>query len=223
MNARLVTAYVPIPGHPRSAQEYGALGEKLGGVPVRKKCFYNTPNQLWLTKYVAKLPFKPSISRGDNPAKNTLLYHAVNHQKSTWLVEAAKAYPDADWLCWVDYGVFHQEGINNQVIYEMFEKLEKTPNDKIYAPGCWDKPLAVEASYPCWRFCGSVIAVPRKLVDAFDYGCRVAARKHISSTKNIEFEVNTYARVEHTGKLPFHIYRADHNATLFTEFPDAVQ
>jgi hypothetical protein len=221
MNARLVTAYVPIPGYPcRTPKEYGELGEKLSGVPVRKKAFYNKPNELWLTKYIAGLPFKPNISRGDYPEKNTLLYHAVNHQKSTWLVQAADAHPDADWLVWVDYGIFSQPNISNQIICEMFDRVERTNDQAIYAPGCWDKPLAIEASYPCWRFCGSVIAVPRKLVDAFDYGCRVAARKHISSTKNVCWEINTWAKLEATGKLPFHWYKADHNATQFTSFPD---
>ena len=45
MRAKLVTAYVPIADHPRSAREYGELGERLGGVPVPKKAFYDqVPN-----------------------------------------------------------------------------------------------------------------------------------------------------------------------------------
>lgn len=220
MKTRLVTGYVPIPNHPRTAKEYGDLGEKLGGVPVRKKCFYNKLDDLWLTKYIHMLPFVPRASEGDNPAKNSLAYHAVNHQKTTWLVQAADEYPDDDWLVWVDYGVFSQPGISSQVIYEMFERLEGTPDTCIYAPGCWDKPGVIEAAYPCWRFCGSVLAVPRKMVDQLDFECRVAARKHISSTKNIEWETNTLARVEAKTKLPFRVYKADHNATLFTAFPE---
>ena len=212
MNSRLVTAYVPIPGHPRSAVEYGSLGEKLGGVPVRKAAFYDTPDKMWLTKYVSKLPFKPAISRGDNEKKNTLLYHSVNHQKSTWLVQAADKYPDADVLVWVDYGIFHLPGVSNQSITEFMGRVD---DKAIYAPGCWDRPQVVEAAYPCWRFCGSVLAVPRRLVDQFDFACRVAARQHISATKNVEWEVNTWARVEAAGKLPFQWYKADHDASLF--------
>lgn len=213
MKAKIVTGYCPIPGHPRTAQEYGALGEKLSGVPVRKKAFYCKPEELWLSKYIVKLPFMPVPSRGDNARKNSILYHAVNHQKSTWLVQAANEDPDTDVFVWVDYGIFNLPGVNNQAIYEFMEKVD---DRAIYAPGCWEKPLVVEASFPCWRFAGSVIAVPRKLVDAFDYGCRVAARKHISATKNIEWEVNTWARVEATGKPKIHWYKADHNVSLFT-------
>jgi hypothetical protein len=139
--------------------------------------------------------------------------------KSTWLVQAADEYPDADVLVWVDYGIFNLPDINNQMIYEFMEKVD---DRFIWAPGCWDKPAVVESATPCWRFCGSVIAVPRRLVDQFDYECRVAARQHISKTKNVEWEVNTWARVEARTKLPFNVYKADHNATLFTGLPDAV-
>lgn len=214
MKAKMVTAYVPIPNHPRSVKEYGELGEKLGGVPCRKKCFYNTLDDLWLAKYINKLPFVPRASEGDNPAKNTLAYHAVNHQKTSWLVQAANEDPDTDVFVWVDYGVFRLPGVNNQAIYEFMEQI----NDQaIYAPGCWEKGT-VEAAAPCWRFCGSVLAVPRRMVDRLDYACRVAARSHISSTKNVEWEVNTWARVEQkqgTG-LTWKWYKADHNVSLFS-------
>lgn len=213
MRTKLVTAYVPIPNHPRTAEEYGALGEQLGGVPVRKKCFYNTLSELWLQKYINKLPFTPRASEHDNPLKNTLAYHCVQHQKTTWLVQAANEDPDADVLVWVDYGIFRLPGVNNQAVYEFMEKLD---DKAIYAPGCWQSPDAVEASFPCWRFCGSVIAVPRKFVDPLDFACRVAARQHISATKNVEWEVNTWARVEKKARLPFHWYKADHDVSMFT-------
>ena len=213
MRTRLVTAYVPIPNHPRTPKEYGDLGEQLGGVPVRKKCFYNKLDELWMTKYVAKLPFTPRASEGDNVLKNSLAYHAVNHQKTSWLVQAADEDPEADVLVWVDYGIFHLPGVHNQALYEFMEKLD---DRAIYAPGCWHKPQVVEAAYPNWRFCGSVLAVPRKMVDQLDYECRVAARHHISATKNVEWEVNTWARVENKTKLPFHWYKADHDVSMFT-------
>jgi hypothetical protein len=212
LKAKLVTGYVPIPNHPRTASEYGELGEKLSGVPVRKKAFYMKVQDTWMHKYIQKLPFVPRSSEHDNPMKNSLAYHCVNHQKTSWLVQAADEDPEADILVWVDYGVFRLTGVNNQAIYEFMEKLD---DKAIYTPGCWDKPQVVEAAYPCWRFCGSVLAVPRRLVDQLDYACRVAARQHISSTKSVEWEVNTWARIEAKGKLPFHWYKADHDVSMF--------
>jgi hypothetical protein len=215
MRTKLVTAYVPIPNHPRSATEYGELGEKLSGVPVRKKCFYQAVDQCWLGKYIAHLPYTPRSMEHDNPQKNSLMYHIVQHEKTTWLKNAATEDPEVDVLVWVDYGIFRLPGITNQAIYEFMEKVD---DKAIYIPGCWDKPSAVEAAYPCWRFCGSVLAVPRRWVDTFDFACRTAARKHISTTKTVEWEVNTWARVEKAGipKVPIHWYKADHDVTLFT-------
>jgi hypothetical protein len=212
MGAKLVTAYVPIPEHPRGPEEYGALGEKLGGAPVRKKCYYSRLEDLWMTKFINAANFMPRASEGDNPSKNTMAYHSVNHQKSTWLKWAKDEDPDIDVLVWVDYGIFRLPGITNPQIYDFMERLD---DKAIYAPGCWNKGV-VESAYPCWRFCGSVIAIPRDMVDRFDYECRVAARQHITATKNVEWEVNTWARVEQKSKLPFHWYKADHNETLFT-------
>lgn len=213
MNVRIVTAYVPIAGHPRGPAEYGALGEKLSGVPVPKKAYYDQVQNLWLTKHLRNLSFLPTCMVYDNPEKNSLAYHCVNHEKSTWIKQAANDYPDADVLVWIDYGVFRLPGVTNQSIYEFCEKLD---DEAIYAPGCWDKQANIMHSVPCWRFCGSVIAVPARLVTEFDWHCRVAARQHIARTKTVEWEVNTWARVEQKGKLPFHWYAADHNERLFT-------
>lgn len=212
MKTRLVTGYVPIPGHPRTAAEYGELGEKLSGVPVRKKAFYSRVEDTWLAKYINSMKHPPRSSEHDNPAKNSLAYHCVNHQKTSWLVQAANEYPDDDVMVWVDYGIFRLPGVDNHAIYEFMERLD---DKAIYAPGCWDRPEVIESVYPCWRFCGSVLAVPTKMVDQLDYAARVAARQHISATKNVEWEVNTWARVEAQRKLPFKIYKADHNVSLF--------
>ena len=216
MKVKLVTAYIPIANHPRGPEEYGALGEKLSGVPVPKKAFYMRVEDTWMSKalrHMAKRGLLPRSSVSDNPAKNTLAYHCVNHQKSSFLVQAADEDPEADVLVWVDYGIFRLPGINNQVIYEFAERLD---DKAIYVPGCWDKPEVVESVDPCWRFCGSVIAVPRKLVDWFDFQCRTQARRHIEKTRNVEWEVNTWARVENGHPQQFHWYKADHNETLFT-------
>lgn len=211
MRTKLVTGYIPIPNHPRSAEDYGTLGEKLSGVPVRKKAFYQRVEDTWMAKFVQELRYPPNISEGDNPHKNSLAYHCVNHMKTSWLVQAAKEDPEADVLVWVDYGIFRLPGVNNQSIYQFMETLD---DKAIYAPGCWTMG-PVESAFPCWRFVGSVLAVPRRCVDGLDFACRTVARQHVRNTKNVEWEVNTWARVEAQRKLPFHWYKADHNVSMF--------
>lgn len=216
MRARLVTAYVPIAGHPRSPQQYGELGEKLGGCPVRKKCFYQRVEDTWLAQHLRLLPTYPTWSEGDNPSKNSLAYHCVQHEKIKWLKQAAIEYPDDNIMVWVDYGIFHQPGVNNEAIVRFMQAVD---DRAIYAPGCWGPSNNVDQNNPCWRFCGSVLAVPTRLIDRLDHEVCDAARSHIAVTQNIEWEVNTWARAEATSTLPWCWYKADHDVTQFTNAP----
>lgn len=214
MKVRLVTGYVPLRDHPRTPAEYGALGEQLGGVPVPKKAFYMPVEETWLYQFLSNLQFPVSVSRGDNPAKNTVEYHCVNHQKTEWLSQAADAYPDDDVFVWVDYGIFSQPGICNQIIAEMFDRID---GKDIAIPGCRPKGI-IEAAEPCWRFCGSVLVCPRDKVALLDTAAKSTAISHILATKNVEWEVNTWARLEQKRLLPIRWYKADHNETLFTGY-----
>lgn len=215
MKARLVTAYVPIAGHPRSGKEYGELGEKLGGVPVRKKAFYQRVEDTWLAQHLRLLPSRPTWSTGDNPEKNSLAYHCVQHEKTAWLRQAAAEYDD-DIFVWCDYGIFSQPGHSNQAIYEFFERVD---DKAIYVPGCWSKDDgAINPFVPCWRFCGSVFAVPRVYVDKFDEEMRAQAKATIAILNNVEWEVNTLARLEQKTQLPIEWYKADHDVSQFTHF-----
>lgn len=216
MRARLVTGYVPIKGHPRGPEEYGALGEKLGGVPVRKRAFYQQLESTWLWKFIHSSRVIPRVSTADAPAKNTLAYHCVQHQKTEWLLAAMETYPDEDVYVWVDYGIFHQPGICNEAIVKFMSSLD---DKAIYAPGCWDKPDVIGRSQPCWRFCGSVLAVPKKFVPLLHFACVRAATKHIRTTNNVEWEVNTWARVERRERLPWCWYKADHDVSQFWNAP----
>ena len=215
MRARLVTGYAPIKDHPRSAEEYGGLGERLAAVPVRKAAFYQRVEETWLWKFVRSLPTVPKVSEGDNPAKNTLAYHCVNHQKTEWLLAAVEKYPDDDVYVWVDYGIFHQPDVTSEAIFKFVESLD---DKAIYAPGCWDKSI-VQSAAPCWRFCGSVLAVPKQFVPMLHFACVRTAMKHIRATNNVEWEINTWARVEKKDTLPWCWYHADHNGSQFWNAP----
>lgn len=216
MKARLVTAYVPIIGHPRGVEEYGELGEKLSGVPVRKKAFYQRVEDTWLAQYLRLLPNRPSWSTGDNEDKNSLAYHCVQHEKTAWIRQAAAEYDD-DVFVWVDYGIFHQPGVCNEAIYKFMEGLD---DKAIYAPGCWPKENGVINPFaPCWRFCGSVLAVPRFFIDKLDDEVKHQAKATIAILQNVEWEVNTWARVEQKSSLPWCWYKANHDVTQFTDCP----
>lgn len=220
MKVKLVTGYCPIPNHPRTAKEYGALGDnfrRITKVPI--KAFYTQPNTLWLNRLVWEAPFKAVACAGDNPEKNTLDYHAVNHQKSQWLLQAMLEDPGQDSYVWVDYGICHLPGVTPELIEDFALSLKK---GDFAVPGCWDKPFSMDDivdDYPSWRFCGSMIVVPSDYVLAFDAAVKMAATRHIQRTHRVPWEVNTWARAENRYQnLPIRWYKADHDATLFTNY-----
>lgn len=214
VSVKVVTGYIPIADHPRSAAEYGALGEKLGELKCPIQPFYAAVTSTWLYQMIAGLPFYPTWAIADNRAKNTLAYHCVQHQKFQWLYDASKMDQDADTFVWLDYGICHVPGVTPNVINDMLDRIRK---DDLAVPGCW--PVGdINDAFPCWRFCGGLLVVPRASVQPLKNLIQAIAMLHIHVTKRVTFEVNTLARAEQTGKVPIRWYQADHNETMFTGY-----
>lgn len=213
----IVTGYVPIKGHPRSASEYGALGEIFtqihGDFLIHP--FYETVGEMWLMKHIVSLPYAVSHSVADNPQKNSLAYHCVNHQKFGWLLKAKMLHPSLKTLIWLDYGIGHVPGVTADVISEFITKVH---HGDFAIPGCWPKEgLVINDYFPCWRFCGGLMVVPAARVYPFYKAVKNAAAASIRRTHNVAWEVNTLARAE--PKLPgLRWYAADHNQTMFTNY-----
>lgn len=213
---KIITGYVPIPNHPRNAQEYGKLGDKLAAIrSVPLRAFYGTVPDCWLFKALKAMD-KTNFthSEGDNPKKNSLAYHIVQHQKIHWMMQEAQRDHDTDTFIWMDYGIFHQPGVD---IVEIEKFLQRVKKDDLAIPGCWDIRPVTDAS-PCWRFCGSLAVVPRQWVLPFSNLIKLSLFTHLKFTQNIPWEVNTWARVEQGNSLPIRWYKADHNETQFTNY-----
>jgi len=212
-----VTAFVPIPGHPRPEAEYHALGSRLLGMHCEIPLLFAEGDLMhcWLFDRLQQQPeFTHSVS--DNPAKNSVAYHIVQAQKSTWLAAAATVDTLADVFCWIDYGIFHVPGVTEQVIIEFLQRAE---NERLITiPGCWGSDYTYDDDHPCWRFCGGVMLVPREYIQTFDNAMRQEYHSWLNKTNNLSWEVNTLARVEQ--KYPDMIwhYQADHNQQIFTNY-----
>lgn len=223
VSVQVITGYVPIKGHPRTAEEYGKLCEQifipLVTAGVNAKRYMGTLEECWLHKYVSRSKTPPTPSAADNPEKNTLAYHIVQHQKFAWLLKAAIEDPRPDYYVWLDMGIGHVPGVDPIVIGDFLDRVRTSTDDKVAIPGCWPKdPDKVDFRYPCWRFCGGVLVVPRQRVHRLYKAVKTAALKHIDLTKNVEWEVNTLARVELANQTPIRWYKADHNETMFTGY-----
>lgn len=220
---KIVTGFVPIPNHPRPIEEYAKLGEQLYEVDHPTSFVHQNVETCWLFKF---LQWKPQLNgvcaQADNPKKNTFPYHIVQHQKTEWLSDVAYMDPVPDVFAWIDWGIFSVPGVTAAVIYEF---LRRAAHERaIVIPGCWDKPASladIPDLTPCWRFCGGLWVVPREYIMELDNAMKREAMEYITRTGIVSWEVNTLARVElKNPSLPIWHYKADHNETMFTNYPE---
>lgn len=214
VSLKVVTGYVPITNHPRTPEEYGRLGEKLRQLKAPVQPFYGNVTSCWLYQLIDKLPFTPQWAVSDNPKKNTLAYHCVNHQKFDWLYQASRLDTEADTFVWLDYGIMHVPGVTPAVINDFLDHVRK---GDLAIPGCW--PVGqIDDAHPCWRFCGGLMVVPREYVQPLKNLIQAIVMLHVNVTKVVTWEVNSLARAEQTGKVPMRWYKADHDQTMFTNY-----
>lgn len=219
---KFVTGYVPIEGHPRTAAEYAALGAELAKARIPLRSFHRRLSDCWLHGMLSTLPYPVTHSAGDNPAKNTLDYHVVTHQKTAWLLEASVDDPESDLFVWIDLGVMRLPGVTVTLVESFARVLADRPPAEVTIPGCWDvSPISDE--FPCWRFCGGVLICPRRHLHSLDLAVKKSALRRVEETRNVSWEVNTWARVEQSGSVPITWYRADHDETLFTGYGAALR
>lgn len=217
---RVVTAYVPIIGHPRIGAEYAKLGEQLSGAlgDFKPAAFYNTVHDLWMTPFIARLVaggHTVNHSQGDNPTKNSMEYHVVQHNKFEWLEKASQLDTEADVFVWLDYGCMRLPGFDSNTLTEFLKRVRK--ND-LAIPGCWAKKEVADY-YPCWRFCGTLFVVPRQDIFPLNRAFKAVTRTRVRAMRNVSWEVNDLAVMElaHVGP-EIRWYPADHNASMLTGY-----
>ena len=214
-----VTAFIDIPNHPRSAQEYHKFGQRLLNIDIPLLfCTDGELHRCWLWHYLLSKSKGFTWSEADNPKKNSLAYHCVQAQKTELLVAASIIDPTADVFVWIDYGVFHVPGVTEEIIQNF---LVRASNERVISiPGCWgEDEFIYDDNQPCWRFCGGVMVVPRAYVEKLNDAMKHEYIRWLNLTGNISWEVNTLARVERlVPDLPIWWYRADHNASMFQNY-----
>ncbi len=218
----VVTAFVPIPGHPRSEADYYALGSHLTAINKQVLAAKGDLEHCWLYQHLLDHfemdTSKFSYSIADNPQKNSLAYHIIQAQKTEWLDIATDMDPVSDVFVWIDYGIFHVPGVTAAVIEAFLERADS--EQAIAIPGCWQKDqYPYNDDWPYWRFCGGVMVVPRKFVSPFNVAMKREYVRWLDENKNISWDVNTLARLEQQDlDFPVWWYGAGHDQTLFTNY-----
>jgi len=222
MTVRFVTGFIPIKNHPRPIDEYKKLGERLfefgKTLPQPILVWYGTLADTWLGNYLADSQKRVYVASADNPTKNTLAYHCVQHQKTEWIYGALMADGKTDVFIWVDYGIFSVPGVTEQLLRQVHDRAEK--ETAIAIPGCWADPGDRGDDNPNWRFCGGLIIVPRAHVFALDVAVKAETLRHLNAGGKLTWEVNTLARVELRHEVPLWWYAADHNEKMFANYPE---
>jgi len=217
-----VTAYVPIPGHPRTEEEYHRLADRLHGLAIDTPILSrgDTLENCWLHRYLEGFKGEVTHSVSDNPAKNSLNYHIVLAQKTDFLLQAAQACNmEPDVYVWIDYGIFHIPGMTPKIIRDF---LLRADNEQTIAiPGCWDSNYVYDELNPCWRFCGGVMVVPRRYLRDLDAAMKHEYAYSLRQRNHVSWEVNMLAQVERHHKLPIWWYQADHDSSMFTNYKTA--
>ena len=220
----VVTGFVPILDHPRSEAEYRKLGQRLmtAQVPSGEALLMQMEMKLedcWLYQYLKWRGRDCTHSISDNPKKNSVAYHIVQAQKSELLMEAARAHAPADVLVWLDFGIYHLKGMNDEVLIDFLRRAQH--EQAIAIPGCWRRgERAYDEAHPYWRFCGGAIICPRQHVIMFDAAMKLQYRRHIERTNNLVWEVSILAELEEEQPdIPIWWYGpCDHDVSMLTNY-----
>lgn len=211
MSVHLVSGYVPLDVKHRSQDEYHRLGANLAELPVSSSIYLNTIEDCWMYHAVKG---KNYIARDANDTgKNTMGYHIVQHQKTTWMLRAALENPGDDVFVWMDYGIFHMPGFTQ---IRVMDFLGDCAGEKaISIPGAWPKG---QDGGPCWRFNGSILVCHRDYLHDLDRLIRDEAMDYAEKTGTVIWEVNTWAAVEQWGHPPIRWYGATHDSTMLSSY-----
>ena len=213
-----MTGYIRLDLPNRQHAEYDRLGSQLvaaaeaGGHEVQTFGGWVNDCWHWNLSEGAELPI-------GNPSKDTREFHAVQHEKTSWVVDAAEQ-TDADVLVWMDYGLLHVPGITADMVPRFLERAARdAPRDRVGMASIWGAPFrqpdwqSVE-----WWCAGGVFTVPRSF--AFPWHDAVVDRAMaLRAAGAITWEVNTWASAWARWNNVVRPWLCDHNETILENGP----
>ena len=148
----------------------------------------------------------------------------IQHERTSWLSQAAEEDPDCDVFVWLDYAILKQghswpghPGVEERHITEFLDRIEGSGFTDIPFPGIWDKG-PIDDRGDNWRFCGSTHIIRRDLLPYVDFFYKRECKKFIERTKTVPLDLPIWAGLESHSSLPFRFYGANHDATQLTAF-----
>jgi hypothetical protein len=227
MKAIAVTGFIPnaFPAKHLSLDRCKELGDKLkSSIPNKIHAFDDgwTIDKCWANKLLQDNPdLMPSCANPPEDRflepKHMTLSNIVLLQRYEWMKLAGDLHPDVDVFAWIEYTVFKQKNITEQVIQNFMDRIEQEVFNSVSLPGCWPKGV-IKDSEAHWRFCGSCWVCPRKYLSKVNESVQTVASLRAKMTGRLSWDMNTMAYVELLDLFPVRWYSANHDETQFTNF-----
>lgn len=225
---KFVTGFVPLNVNHVSQEKYQELGKQLVDAVGAENIvvFNDTLDNCWLTKvFPEELP--PHADSRLYPDRYPTPYQmsessVIQHNRTSWGMQALKQDPSIDTIVWVDYGVLKQgdftgNPVRAEDIRAFFDRLSEQKLDDIPFPGIWDM-MQVGDGDANWRFCGSLHIWPAEYMRDIDDLYKEMTLRFLKRTSRLPYDMTIWADCERRAVLPFRWYRANHDNTQFTNF-----
>jgi hypothetical protein len=229
----IVTGYVRLNNGNRSHAKYIELGRRLIGCGLPTIAFYDgsaaelvptpalthRPASLatcWMAAHARDCSPPPG-----SPLKDTTAYCVVQHQKTSWLAEAARITRDVG--IWLDFGIFHLPTVTTAHVRDLFATVQSNPPDRIVLPTIWpmvNRPM-IDWKSPAWYVAGGVAVVPPHLADWFHDQVVTVSTLQMEASRKTTWEVNTWSAILRDHPDKFATYAADHDESLFEQYARA--
>ena len=223
---RVVTAYVPLNVTHLSAVKYHELGLRLDEACGGDLSFFDCYpfSKCWLAM-ASKLPPASAVPADRYPTPADMVKsNIVQHQRTTWAMEAAALDPSIDIWVWLDLGILKQgdwtgRPVTEDHIRSFLDRLRNSNmGDIVPFPAIWGKGPISDTDVN-WRFVGSTHIWPVKWLPAIDKAYKEEAANFIARTQTVPNDLPIWAHVEENHpEIPFVSYSGNHDNTQLVNF-----
>lgn len=145
--------------------------------------------------------------------KDTREYLSLMNTKIEFLLRSSEICEDEN-LIWIDFAILKLFKNKENAI----EKLKQYSNlhfKDVTIPGCWNYGTRIYLDYINWRFCGTMLIMPRNHLHKFYNAIKDCYTHFIISDNILTWEVNVWYYVEYSqAKDYIKWYYALHNDTM---------
>lgn len=169
--------------------------------------------------------FDARLPKIRNQSKDTHWYLAVNSQKVFWLQEAAKAYPNVEQFCWVDFGINHMLQLSERKFSATLSRFAPCEAGKVTAPALFPSrranlDIAIE-EFGLAHLAGSILAGRRAEIDWMAEQQHLIIEQILQQYSAATWECNIWSLIADMYPEKFKTYRARWDKTMLTNFPSS--